>query len=103
LLRAFPLDVPMVPLSVLIVTTDSECLTCEGFSLSESVHHVSFEFITNYFNGLSHSPRMCDSRATFMGSTRSGTPSRSRAMIEDSTEKFLTMSSGEGGLRPPLS
>jgi hypothetical protein len=24
-------------------------------------------------------------------------------MIEDSTEKFLTMSSGEGGLRPPLS
>jgi hypothetical protein len=37
----------------------------------------------------------------FIGSTHSGTPSSWQAMIEDSTEEFLTVSSGEGGFGLP--
>jgi hypothetical protein len=47
--RAFPLDVSMVPSSVLIITANGECLTCGGFSLGETIRHGSFEFITDYF------------------------------------------------------
>jgi hypothetical protein len=36
--RAFPLDVMRVPSSVITVATDGECLTCDGFSLGETVH-----------------------------------------------------------------
>jgi hypothetical protein len=35
---AFPLDVMRVPSSVITVATDGECLTCDGFSLGETVH-----------------------------------------------------------------
>jgi hypothetical protein len=38
-----------------------------------------------------------------MGSTHGGTPSPRWAIIEDSTEEFLTVPNREGGLRPPLS
>jgi hypothetical protein len=41
----FPLDVMMVPLSMLVVATDGECRTCGGFSLSKTVSLGSFEFI----------------------------------------------------------
>jgi hypothetical protein len=44
---AFPLDALMVPSSALTVTVDGERLMCDGFSLDEIVHLVSFEFITN--------------------------------------------------------
>jgi hypothetical protein len=37
----------MVPSSALTVTVDGERLMCDGFSLDETVHLVSFEFITN--------------------------------------------------------
>jgi hypothetical protein len=50
--RAFPLYVLMVHSSVLIVITDSECLTCSGFSLDETVHFGSLEFIVDCFGGL---------------------------------------------------
>jgi hypothetical protein len=43
--RAFPLNILMVPSSTIIITTDSECLTCGGFSLRETIHHGSIEFI----------------------------------------------------------
>jgi hypothetical protein len=54
---AFHLDVPMVPSSALVVATDGECLTCGGFFLSETIHLRSFEFIADYFGGLSLSPK----------------------------------------------
>jgi hypothetical protein len=48
-------------------------LTCGGFSLGETVRLGNFEFITDYFSGLSLSPRIGDTGVTFMGSTHSGT------------------------------
>jgi hypothetical protein len=86
----------MVPSSVITVAADGERLTCGGFFLSETIRLVSFEFITDYFDSLSRSLRRGDSGATFMGSTHSGTPSLRWTMVEDSTEEFLTVSSGEG-------
>jgi hypothetical protein len=73
--RAFPLDVLMVPSSTLAITTDGEHLMCDDFSLGETVHIGSFEFIADYFGGLSLSPRRSDLGASFMGSTRSRSPS----------------------------
>jgi hypothetical protein len=54
--HAFPLDVPMVPSFVITVAVEGECLMCGGFSLSETIHLGSFEFITDYIGGLSLSP-----------------------------------------------
>jgi hypothetical protein len=67
-----PLHVLMVHSSVLAVSTDSERLMCGGFSLSETVHVRSFEFIADYFSDLSFSPRRNDSGTACMGSTHSG-------------------------------
>ncbi len=91
----------MVPSSAIIIAIDGECLTCGGFSLSETVHLGNFEFIADYFNGLSLSPRRSYLGSTFMGSTHSGPPSPLRAMIEDSTEEFHTASSEVGGSSLP--
>jgi hypothetical protein len=49
--RAFPLEVLMVPSSALTVSTDGARIMCNGFSLSETIHLGSFEFITDYFDG----------------------------------------------------
>jgi hypothetical protein len=87
--RAFPLDVLMVPSSAIVVAADGERLMCGGFSLGETVRLGNFEFNTDYFNGLSLSPRRGDTRATFMGSTRNGAPTPRRSMIEDSTSPLL--------------
>jgi hypothetical protein len=46
------LDVPMVPSSVITVSTNGECLTCGGFSLGETVCLRNFKFIVNYIGGL---------------------------------------------------
>jgi hypothetical protein len=94
---AFPLDILMVHSSTLIISADGERLTCSSFSLGETVHLGSFEFISDYFGGLSLSPQRNDSGAAFMGSTHSGPLSLWRAMIEDSTKEFHADSSGEGG------
>jgi hypothetical protein len=101
--HAFPLNVSIVPSSVITVATDGERLTCGGSSLGELVHLGNFEFIIDYFDGVSLSPRRGDSGVAFIGSTHSGTPSPRRAMIGDSTEEFNTTSDGEGGDRHPLS
>jgi hypothetical protein len=98
----FLLDIMMVASSTITVTTDDERLMCGGFSLDEAIHLRSFEFIMNYFSGLSLSPRRGDSSATFMGSTHSGTPSPWWAMIEDCAKEFLMASSGEGALGLPF-
>jgi hypothetical protein len=53
---AFPLDIPMVASSVLAVAADDEQMSCGGFSLNESIHFGSLEFIADCFGGLSLSP-----------------------------------------------
>jgi hypothetical protein len=93
----------MVLSSALIIAADGECLTCGGFFLGEIVHVGSFEFIADYFGDASLSPSRGDSDAAFIGSTHSGTPSPWWAMIEDYTDKFLTVSSGEVGSDLPSS
>jgi hypothetical protein len=98
----FPLDIPMVHSSMLVIATDGEHLTCGGFSLSETVCFGSLEFITDCFGSLSLFSKGSNSGAIFVGSTRSGSPSP-WAMIEDFTKEFYMASSGEGGSNLPLS
>jgi hypothetical protein len=83
----------MVHSSTLSITTDGEHPTCGGFSLGETVHFGSLEFIADYFDSLSLSAKGSDSGAIFMGTTHSGSQSL-WAMIEDSIDKFYTASSG---------
>jgi hypothetical protein len=70
--RATPLDVLMVPSSSIAIVADGKCLACGGFSLGEPVHLVNFEFITDYFDDLSLSPRWGNEGTIFVGSTRNG-------------------------------
>jgi hypothetical protein len=99
--RASPLDVLMVPSSSIAIIVDDECLACGGFTLSEPVRLGNLDFIVDYFSGLSLSPRRGNEGAIFMGSTRSGVSTPQWATIEDSTEEFLTTSSGEGSFGHP--
>jgi hypothetical protein len=98
---AFTLDVLMVPSSAITVTADGEHMTCSGFSLSETICLGNIEFIADYFGGQSLSPRRGDSGTTFMASTRNVASSRQWAMIEDSIDEFLMMSSGDRGFGLP--
>jgi hypothetical protein len=91
----------MVPSSVIVIDTNGERLTCGGFSIDETVHLGNFEFIANYFSGLSLSLRRSDTGATFMASAHSGASTPRRAMTEDSVEEFLTLPSGEGSFGLP--
>jgi hypothetical protein len=75
----------MVPSSMINVAADGERLMSGGFSLGEIVHLWNFDFIADYFGGLSLSPRRGDAGTAFMGSTRNGASSPWQAMIEDST------------------
>jgi hypothetical protein len=65
----------MVHSSALTVFADGEHLACDGFSLNETVHLRSYEFIIDYFIGLSLSPRRNDLGNALMGSSRNGPPS----------------------------
>jgi hypothetical protein len=98
---ATPLDVLMVPSSSITITANDERLTCRGFSIGEPVHLGNFEFIVDYFDSLSLSPWRGNEGTVFVGSTHSGVSTLQRATIEDSTEEFLTTSSGEGRLSHP--
>jgi hypothetical protein len=91
----FPQVVLMVPSSSITIVADGECLTCGGFTLCKLVRLENFEFITDYFSGLSLSPRRSDEGAIFVGSTRIGASTPQQAMIEDSAEEYLTASSEE--------
>jgi hypothetical protein len=62
----------MVPSSAIAIAANDEHLTCGGFSLSDTVHLGNFEFIADYFSGLSLSPRRDDTHTAFIGSTHSG-------------------------------
>jgi hypothetical protein len=44
---AFPLDILMVPSSMITITTDGECLMCGGFTLGKTVYLGSIEFIAD--------------------------------------------------------
>jgi hypothetical protein len=98
----FPLNVLMVLSSTLTVTTDSEWLTCGGFSLGKTVRFRSLEFIADCSGSLSLSPKGTDSGTIFMGIAHSGSPSL-RSILEDSTEVFYTTSSREGSSSFPIS
>jgi hypothetical protein len=89
------------PSSSVTMTTDGECLACGGFSLGKPICLGNFEFIADYFGGLSLSPRRGNEGTIFMGSTHSGASTPRWAMIEDSTMEFLTVSSGEGSCSHP--
>jgi hypothetical protein len=91
----------MVPSSVIIVAADGEHLMCGGFSLGETVRLGNFEFIADYFGGLSLSPRRGDLGAAFMGSTCSRVSTLRRAMIGDSTRELLMKPSREGSFSLP--
>jgi hypothetical protein len=93
----------MVPSSSINVTADGEHLICSGFSLGEPVRLGNFEFIADYFCGLSLSPRRGDAGTAFMGSIRNGASTPRWAMIEDSAKEFLMVSSGEESFTPPPS
>jgi hypothetical protein len=60
-------EVLMVPSSLITVAAEGECLTCGGFSLGKPVHHRNFEFITDYFRGLSLFPKRGQRRHHFRG------------------------------------
>jgi hypothetical protein len=96
-----PLDVLMVSSSSIAITTDGERLACGGFSLSEPIRLGNLEFIIDYFGGQSLSPWKGNEGAVFVGSIHSGASTPHWALVEDSTEEFLTASSGEGSFGHP--
>jgi hypothetical protein len=57
----------MVSSSTLIVTADGGCLSCDVFSLGETNHFRSLEFIIDRFDGLSLSLMGDGSDAAVMG------------------------------------
>jgi hypothetical protein len=64
----------MVHSSILTVATDDEWLTCGSFSLTETIHFGTLEFITDCFDSMSLSPKGSNSSAIFVGTTHSGSP-----------------------------
>jgi hypothetical protein len=88
----------MVLSSSIAIAADGEHLMCGGFSLHEPVHLGHFEFIADYFSGLSLYPRRCDEGAIFVGSTHSGASTLQRATIEDSAKEYIMALSREGGV-----
>jgi hypothetical protein len=98
----FPLNVLMVHSSTLAVTTDSEHLIRGGFSLGETVHFGSLEFIVDCFSSMSLSPKGSNLGIVFMGATCSWSPLL-RTILKDSTDEFYTTSSREGSSGHPVS
>jgi hypothetical protein len=86
----------MVPSFTLAIVADGERPSFNAFSLGETIHFGSLEFITDRFGGLSLSPPGDGSDATVMGSTHSRPPSPLRAMTGNSVEEFHMDSDEEG-------
>jgi hypothetical protein len=68
----YPPNVPMVPSSVVVATIGGECLSCDGFSLGETIRFGNLEFITDSFSGLSHSHLGDGSSIVVMGPVHGG-------------------------------
>jgi hypothetical protein len=96
------LDVLIVHSSTLVVSTNGERLRCGGFSISETIHFGSLEFIVDCLGDLRLSPKGSNPSVVFVSTTRSGSLSL-WAMIEDSVEEFYMPSSGEGSSGLPVS
>jgi hypothetical protein len=96
----------MVPSSAITVAASGERLLCGGFFLGETICLGKFDFIADYFRGLSLFRRRGDSVIAFMVSTHRGgggwgASSPRWAMTEVSTEEFVTPSSGDRGFGLP--
>jgi hypothetical protein len=98
----FPLNISMVHSSILVITTDSKHLTYGVFSLGETVHFESLEFIADCFDNMSLSTKGSESSAVFIGTTSSGSPPLC-TILKGSTNEFYTASSGEGSSGLPIS
>jgi hypothetical protein len=98
---AFPLNVLMVPSSPLVVATNSECLSCGGCFLGETIRFGSLKFIADHFSGLSLSPSGDVSDTIVMGFTHSEPPSPSWTTTGNSVEDLPTSSNGEGRIDLP--
>jgi hypothetical protein len=70
----FSSSIMMVHSSILAVATDDEWLTCSSFSLTETIHFGTLEFIADYFNSMSLSPKGSNSSTIFMGTTYNRSP-----------------------------
>jgi hypothetical protein len=93
---AFPLDVSMVPSSVVATTAGGEHLSCSGFYLGGTIHLGTIEFITDHFSALSLSPIRVISDAIIMGFASTGPPSPRWAVMGDSSEGSPMAPDGEG-------
>jgi hypothetical protein len=91
----------MVPSSLITIIADDERLACGGLSLDEPIFLGNMEFIIDYFSGSSLSPRRGNEGVIFVGSTHSGTSTPQWLVVKDSTEHFLTVSSGQGSFDNP--
>jgi hypothetical protein len=80
--RVFPLDVLIVHLSTLAVTTDGERLTCGASSLDKTVCIGSMKFIADHFDNLSLSLEGSKSDVVFMGMAHNWSPSLHAILME---------------------
>jgi hypothetical protein len=92
----FPLDVLMVPSSVFIAATSSECLSCDGFSLGETIRFGNLEFIADRFGDLSLSPLGDGLGTIIIGPAHGGPPLLYYTMMGGPTEGFPMTPNGEG-------
>jgi hypothetical protein len=105
----------MVPSSAIAITVHGKHLAYGGFSLSEAVCHGNYEFITDYFSGLSLSPRRGNEGAFLWAQfivgrlphsgPRSRAPPRSSLLQPARKEASATLpsnSAARGPCLPPL-
>jgi hypothetical protein len=90
----------MVPSSALVVAADGERLSCDIFSLGDTIRFGSIEFIADRFGGLSLSCMGDGLDAAVMGITDGRPPSPLQANVGDYTKEFHTAL--DGGRRVDL-
>jgi hypothetical protein len=86
----------------LVITADDKHVIGVSFTLGETIHFWSLEFIIDRFSSLGHSAEGHDSGAVFVGVSHSRSPLL-HTILEDSTGEGDTTSSGEGSFGLPIS
>jgi hypothetical protein len=86
----------------LTIVTDDNHQVGIGFTLGETRHFGSLEFIADHFSNLSLSPEWNDSGAAFVGMAHSGSPSL-HTIFKESADEDDTTSSGGGNSGFPIS